>query len=77
MARALRWTGVTISGLVRDAIRAEYDRRIGRQITRHRVRRSCPRSTRRTPTNRTSRRASYDAHATRRAIVTKLKRSAR
>ena len=80
MAQALRKEGITISDVVRDAIRAEYQRRIGQRTSRRRAsdRMADIYAMHPDPTDLPPRRYDvHDAHAARRAILTTLRRSAR
>jgi hypothetical protein len=80
MAQALRKEGITISDVVRDAIRAEYQRRIGRRTSPRRpsdrmaeIYASHP-----DPPDLPQRSHDvHDPHAARRAIGARLRRSAR
>ena len=80
MAQALRKEGITISDVVRDAIRAEYQRRIGQRTARGRAseRMAAIYAMHPDPVDLPAR--TYDVHdavAARQATLTTLRRSSR
>ena len=80
MVRALRDEGVTISDLVREAIRAEYARRLGARASRRRPSERMADIYARHPDPVDLPRRAYDvhdAHAARQAIGAALRRAAR
>jgi Arc/MetJ-type ribon-helix-helix transcriptional regulator len=80
MAQALRKEGVTISDVVRDAIRAEYQRRIGQRSARKRAsdRMAEIYAAYPDPPDLPARRYDvHDARAARQAVLTPLRPSAR